>query len=810
MQYNQIEKEIQHRWEEKKAFCCDLDSDQESFYCLTMFPYPSGRLHMGHVRNYTIGDVVARAKRMQGFNVFFPIGWDAFGLPAENAALAHQCHPEKWTRENIEHMRGQLKSLGLSYDWDKELATCDKEYYKHEQWIFLKLYEKGLIYKKKSEVNWDPVDKTVLANEQVIDGKGWRSGALVERKMINQWFYKITDYAAELEGELERLPGWPNQVIVMQKNWIGLSRGLQITFDVKGLEESLSVFTTRPDTLLGVSYLAISPWHPLAEKALLAQPLLQEPIEALKVGTSKEQDLATMEKRGVDSTLKAIHPLTGELLPIWIANYVLMDYGTGAVMAVPAHDLRDYEFAQRYLLPIKAVIGASAQGGEELPYCEPGVGIVTPYQGLSSEQISEKIASTLESESKAHWKTQVRLRDWGVSRQRYWGAPIPMILCASCGDVPVPEASLPVELPLNLQVHQGETLKTHESFTQTSCPQCGQKATRETDTFDTFMESSWYYARFLDHDNPKNIVRSSRAKKWLPVNQYIGGIEHAILHLLYARFLHKALRDLGEVFCDEPFESLFTQGMVLKDGSKMSKSKGNVVCPQSYIEKYGADTIRLFMMFQAPSEQSLEWSDSAVEGAYRYLNRLSQFVLSLQPSSLSAVKSSGITFGEKEKDLRRTIYQTLEKVQKDYEKRLSFNTAISSAMILTNELISYQSSEEKVEAVLFEGAWVLVHLLSPIIPHLCQHLFEHLSSSQDLIMEQRWPKLDKDALVSETLELVVQVNGKKRAEIVVSAKASKEDIIAQAKEHENVVRFLQGSTVRKAIVVPGRLVNLVL
>lgn len=812
MQFQEIEQRVQKLWTQKKAFWCDLDSDKASFYCLTMFPYPSGRIHMGHVRNYTIGDVVARAKRMSGYNVFFPIGWDAFGLPAENAALAHKVHPHQWTKENIDQMRSQLQRLGFSYDWDKELATCDSDYYKHEQWLFLKMFEKGLVYRKESEVNWDPVDKTVLANEQVIDGRGWRSGALVERKMIPQWFLKITDYAQELENELAHLVSWPSQVLVMQKNWIGISHGLEIDFAITPINTTVSVYTTRPDTLLGVTYLAISARHPLVDSLLDEQPDLTPHVERMLQGSAKEQELATMEKEGIDSGLKARHPLTGELIPIWIANYVLMDYGTGAVMAVPAHDERDYQFALKYGLSIKQVIKPAEQSESDssLPYLEQGQGCCEPFMGVSCEEISTEVGHILEKRASGRWKTQVRLRDWGISRQRYWGAPIPICHCPSCGPQPVPFENLPVKLPLEVAVHEGESLKAYQDFIMTTCPVCKEPARRETDTFDTFMESSWYFTRFLNHDLEDKIVDFNRAKRWLPVNQYIGGIEHAILHLLYSRFMHKVMRDLGLVDCSEPFDSLYTQGMVLKDGCKMSKSKGNVVCPQEYIDKYGADTIRLYMMFQAPSDQSLEWSDHAVEGAHRYLKRVDTFIKQVKPQPLwPSHDFLQQQLSESQQQMRRTTYQTLEKICSDYDQRLSFNTAISSAMILTNALSAYKVSDKIDEAIVFEGAWILTLVLAPITPHLSQQHYEYLSGKDDLVMNQKWPTIDKEALKSQTQTLVVQVNGKKRGLISVGIDMSDEDIISLAKEEENVARFIAQSQLLKAFVVKNRLVNLV-
>ena len=697
-----IEQDVQATWEASGVFNVSESSTQEKYYCLSMFPYPSGRLHMGHVRNYTIGDVISRYQRMLGKNVMQPMGWDAFGLPAENAAMQHGVHPADWTYQNIDYMRDQLKQLGFGYDWNRELATCDPDYYKWEQWFFLKLLDKGLVYKKTAPVNWCPTDMTVLANEQVIDGCCWRCDTKVERKEIAQWFLKITAYADELLASLEALDGWPEQVKTMQANWIGRSEGVEMDFQVPELSQPLRIYTTRPDTLMGVTYLAVAAEHPLALKASEGNESIANFIEECKTMETSEAAMETMEKRGIDSGIKALHPLTGEAVPVWIANFVLMGYGTGAVMAVPAHDQRDYEFANKYGIAIKQVIfskDGEADDCSEHAFTAKGVlGHSGDFDGLTSEQAFVAISETLEKADKGVRKVNFRLRDWGVSRQRYWGAPIPVIYCDDCGTVPVPEKDLPVTLPRDVVLDGSQSpLVAHPTFSKVDCPCCAKPARRETDTFDTFMESSWYFARFASSKADSMLDES--AKYWLPVDHYIGGIEHAILHLLYARFYTKLLRDEGLVVCDEPFKRLLTQGMVLKDGSKMSKSKGNTVDPQELIAQYGADTVRLFIMFAAPPEQSLEWSDSGVEGAFRFLKRLwRQAYLHLEAGGSTRVLDKA-TLTEEQKVVRRQVHQTLQKVTHDMGVRIIFNTAIAANMELVNTLSKFTDDSDNAKAI---------------------------------------------------------------------------------------------------------------
>lgn len=812
----EYEATIQQRWEKAGAFSCDLDNTEKpKYYCLVMFPYPSGRVHMGHVRNYTIGDVVARAKMMRGYNVFFPIGWDSFGLPAENAALAKKSHPQGWTEENIAQMKAQLNKLGLAFNWETELSTCTPDYYKHEQWLFLKMYEKGLVYRKESLVNWDPVDQTVLANEQVIDGCGWRSGAPVERKMIAQWFLKITDYADELLSELDNMPGWPSQVKIMQQNWIGLSQGATVTFDVQNSAEQLTVFTTRPDTLMGVTFLCVAPEHPLALEAIAQGFVKKHHIDNLVIGSAKEADMMTMPKQGLFSGFYATHPLSKEAIPVWIANYVLMSYGSGAVMGVPAHDLRDFEFAQQYELPIIQVI--TAPETLPLPYTgSDGVMISSgEFNGMACDEAKTAIVKKLQACGKGTPQTQYRLRDWGLSRQRYWGCPIPMVHCPDCGIVPVPEEQLPVTLPLDMPVQDGAQLSQWESFYETTCPNCGNKhARRETDTFDTFMESSWYYARYLSHDNPSQLVDKKRADHWLPVDQYIGGVEHAILHLLYARFIHKVLRDLNLVSCDEPFNALYTQGMVLKDGAKMSKSKGNVVDPDTYVEKYGADAMRLFIMFAAPCDQSLEWSDFGVEGASRFLTRVDQFVSKLERLEADFVLGDDRSFSKRQKELRFAVYDTHQKVWDDYDRRFAFNVAIARLMTLLNEITSYEILEDGDHALLKEAAWVFIHLLQPIAPYLSQKLYEKIAPYNSLemhpfIMHRASPQGDESALERDTIAIGVQVNGKFRGEVHISLDASDAEVEAMVRADAEIARFLSSDQTYKVIYVPRKICNFV-
>ncbi len=805
----EIESEVQAQWEQSGVFQASDDEKKEKYYCLSMFPYPSGRLHMGHVRNYTIGDVISRYQRMQGKNVMQPMGWDAFGLPAENAAMKHNVHPAEWTYENIDYMREQLKQLGFGYDWSRELATCDPDYYRWEQWFFLQLLEKDLVYKKTSAVNWCPHDQTVLANEQVIDGCCWRCDTAVEKKDISQWFLRITAYADELLTSLDKMPGWPEQVRTMQANWIGRSEGLEMTFEVEGRDD-IEIYTTRPDTLMGVTYLAVAAEHPLALHAAKGSAEIAAFLEECRHTETSEAALETMEKKGIASGYKAKHPVTGELVPVWIANFVLMSYGTGAVMSVPAHDQRDYEFAKKYGIAIKQVIFSANESDDSISkqaFTEKGsLKNSVEFDGLSSAEAGSAIADKLESHGKGKRKTNFRLHDWGVSRQRYWGAPIPIIYCDDCGTVPVPEVDLPVELPKDVILDGSNSpLVTHEAFLHADCPKCGKAAKRETDTFDTFMESSWYFARYAS-SNADSMLDAS-AKYWLPVDQYIGGIEHAILHLLYARFFTKLMRDEGLLVCDEPFKNLLTQGMVLMGGTKMSKSKGNTVDPQGLIAEYGADTVRLFIMFAAPPEQSLEWSDSGVEGAFRFLKRLwRQVHLHVEAdTSVTAFDKQSLTGAEKE--LRRNVHHAIEKVTDDIGRRHHFNTAIATNMELLNTLSKFHGEGRNAEAVRQEALEAIVLMLYPIVPHICQKLWLGLGKTEDI--NCLWPTLDKSALVQDELQMIVQVNGKLRGKIMVASDASKESIEALALAEQNVVRFLEGKTVKKLIVVPKKLVSIV-
>jgi leucyl-tRNA synthetase len=806
-----VETEAQETWEREQVFKATEDASREKYYCLSMFPYPSGRLHMGHVRNYTIGDVLSRFQRMLGKNVLQPMGWDAFGLPAENAALQKGVHPADWTYENMAYMRDQLKQLGFAYDWSREMATCAPEYYRWEQWLFTRLFAKGLAYKKNAVVNWDPVDQTVLANEQVIDGCGWRSGAPVERREISQWFYKITDYAEELLNEIDHLDGWPDAVRTMQRNWIGRSEGLEMDFPIADSDAHLTIYTTRPDTLMGVSYVAVAAEHPLATRAAKNNPELAAFIDECKHGTVDEASLETMEKRGMPLGLDAIHPVSGQRVPVWVANFVLMSYGTGAVMAVPAHDQRDYEFAQKYGLPIRQVI-APADGGDvdlvRAAHVEKGVLVHSgEFDGLDFRQAFGAIAGWLEARGRGRRRTNYRLRDWGVSRQRYWGCPIPVVYCDDCGTVPVPDDQLPVLLPHDVVITGiGSPLAHLESFVHADCPRCGKPARRETDTFDTFMESSWYFARFACPDNDRAML-DERARYWLPVDQYIGGIEHAILHLLYARFYHKLLRDAGLVNNDEPFTHLLTQGMVLKDGSKMSKSKGNTVDPQELIEQYGADTVRLFMMFASPPEQSLEWSDSGVEGGFRFLKRLwKQAAQHVSAGPVAPLDPAALD--DTQKALRRQVHETLRKVTDDFGRRHTFNTAIAANMELLNALSRFEDDSAQGRAVRQEALELLVLMLAPIIPHASHRLWHELGHPQT-VATVSWPKVDESALIQDAIELVVQVNGKLRGRVVVSVDAAREDIEAAALADETVRRFMEGKPARKIVVVPGKLLNVV-
>ncbi len=859
-QPQQIEKEVQAHWENRQTFKAVEQADKEKFYCLSMFPYPSGRLHMGHVRNYTIGDVISRYQRMQGKNVLQPMGWDAFGLPAENAAISNNTAPAKWTYSNIDYMKTQLKSLGFGYDWDREVATCSKEYYRWEQWFFTRLYEKGLVYKKNATVNWDPVDQTVLANEQVIDGRGWRSGALVEQKEIPQWFLKITDYAEELIADLEQLEDWPEQVKAMQKNWIGRSEGVDITFDltetVAGMDQ-FEVYTTRPDTLYGVTYVAVAAQHPIALEAAQSNPELAAFIEECKGTKVAEAELATMEKKGCTTGTYAIHPLTGDKVPVWVANFVLMGYGSGAVMAVPGHDQRDWEFATKYALPIKQVIQGA--GDSEADYdvataafTEKGLLVNSgEFNGLSSGDAFEAIAALLEKNGKGKKKVNYRLRDWGVSRQRYWGTPIPILNLENGESVPVPVEQLPVELPEDVQMNGViSPIKADPEWAKTEYQ--GQPALRETDTFDTFMESSWYYARYCSAQNTEAMLDPAQANYWLPVDQYVGGIEHAILHLLYSRFFHKLLRDEGLVDSDEPYKRLLCQGMVLADSfyreddsgkkvwyspadvacdkdekgrivksvlladgkdvihggmTKMSKSKNNGIDPQQVIDVYGADTIRVFTMFAAPPEQTLEWIETGVEGANRFVKRLWKLVqenLALgTPDTLDPKK-----LDKQQKTLRRLVHKTIAKVSDDIGRRQTFNTAVAAIMELLNYLQKAPQSSGQDIAVMREAVNAIVLLLAPIAPHMCHVLWKDLGH-QDDVETAPWPMADEAAMIEDEKLIVVQVNGKVRAKITIAADATQQQVEDLGLNEAGVLAFTEGKTIRKVIYVAGKLLNIV-
>ncbi|GMQ89912.1 MAG: leucine--tRNA ligase [Gammaproteobacteria bacterium] len=823
----QVERAAQDHWEEHESFRAMEEPGREKFYCLSMFPYPSGRLHMGHVRNYAIGDVIARYQRMQGKNVLQPMGWDAFGLPAENAAIENNVPPARWTYENIDYMRAQLKRLGFGYDWRRELATCKPQYYRWEQWLFTRLFKKGLVYKKTAAVNWCASCQTVLANEQVVNGRCWRCDGIVERNEIAQWFMKISEYADELLDQLDQLEGWPERVATMQRNWIGRSEGVEIVFAVDGRDDPLRVFTTRPDTLMGATYMAVAPEHPLAAMAAQRDPAVAQFIERCRNIAVSEAVLETMEKIGVDTGWQAVHPITGDKLPVWIANFVLMAYGEGAIMAVPAHDHRDHGFAKKYHLPIKQVI-YPVDGTEividEAAYVEAGILKNSGgFDGLTSEQAFNAIADALERERRGIRQVHFRLRDWGVSRQRYWGAPIPIINCPKCGALPVPEKDLPVVLPEDIAFEGvGSPLKKNPEFYRTSCPGCGGEAERETDTFDTFVESSWYYARYCCRDNDSAML-DERASYWLPVDQYVGGIEHAILHLLYARFYHKLMRDEGLVDCDEPFTNLLTQGMVLKDGAKMSKSKGNTVDPQALIEQYGADTTRLFITFASPPEQSLEWSEEAVAGANRFLRRLWLLAYehhsSLEKSDESSMRApiDLATIAPAQAEAYREVHRLLGQANYDFQK-YQFNTVVSAGMKILNVLSALRTdtsaasgrsdSADVSEGIVNQGLEILLKLLSPIVPHITHILWRELGFSGELL-DSSWPQPDPTALARDTIEIVVQVNGKLRSRISVPAQADQKSVERIALSDENVLRHVGEKQVKKVIVVPKRLVNIV-
>lgn len=814
----EIEELAQQYWVKKQSFNVAEDLNKEKFYCLSMFPYPSGSLHMGHVRNYTIGDVIARYQRALGKNVLQPFGWDAFGLPAENAAIKHGIPPAEWTEKNIASMKEQILKLGNAYDWRREITTCCPEYYKWEQWFFIRLFKKGLAYKKNAVVNWDPVDQTVLANEQVVDGRGWRSGALVERKEISQWFLKITAYADELLTDLDTLTGWPEQVKQMQRNWIGRSEGAMVYFKVDGVATRLKIYTTRVDTLMGATYLAIAPDHPIAKQVAQTNLEVQSFIDSCQNVPTAEAELATMEKRGIDTGLIAFHPITGEQLPVWIANYVLMQYGTGAVMAVPAHDQRDWEFAHKYSLPFKEVIQSVTDKKSDISksaFNEQGVLINSQqFDGIASLEAKKVITDFLESADCGKSFTNYRIRDWGISRQRYWGAPIPMILCEGCGPIPVPDNQLPVTLPKHVVLTgSGSPLAQCDEFIHTTCPKCHGEARRETDTFDTFMESSWYYARYACKGQ-ENAMLDDRAKYWTPVDQYIGGIEHAVMHLLYARFFHKLMRDEGLVNSNEPFINLLSQGMVLKDGHKMSKSVGNTVDPNHLIATYGADTARLFVIFAAPPEQSLEWSDAGVEGAHRFLKRLWAYAYQNQKliqdiSGTIFDDHHNLSWQDCEKRLKKSrllVHQTLAQITHDYERN-QFNTVVSGCMKLLNELIAYEVKTNDDGFYVHSVMSILLRLLAPITPHICHYLWQTLGYDK-IVIDAPWPKVDKNALKSDEMEFFVQVNGKLRAQFTTDADATEDTLIALATQHAHA--FIEDKAIKKSIVVAHRqLINLV-
>jgi leucyl-tRNA synthetase len=852
-----IEQKVQADWETSGVFTAREDTGKEKYYCLSMFPYPSGKLHMGHVRNYTIGDVISRFQRMLGKHVLQPMGWDAFGLPAENAAMLNKVHPADWTHSNIAYMRDQLKRLGFGYDWQRELATCDPDYYRWEQWFFIRLLKKDLVYKKTAPVNWCPHDQTVLANEQVIDGCCWRCDTQVEKKEISQWFLKITAYADELLSALDSLPGWPEQVRTMQANWIGRSEGVEMDFAVDGFSHPIRIYTTRPDTVMGVTYVAIAAEHPIALKAAENNAAISEFLVSCKQMETSEAAMETMEKRGIYSGIQAIHPLTGEAVPVWIANFVLMNYGTGAVMSVPAHDQRDYEFAKKYSIAIKSVIRASSGENDDISQqAFTSKGLLHnsgEFDGLDFNRAFAAIADKLINLGKGERKTNFRLRDWGVSRQRYWGAPIPIIYCADCGTVPVPDAQLPVLLPRDVVLDGSQApLAAHPSFPHAECPSCGKPARRETDTFDTFMESSWYFARYASSD-ANTVMLDPRANYWLPVDYYIGGIEHAILHLLYARFYTKLLRDENLIVCDEPFKNLLTQGMVvaetfyqldshghkvyfnltqieverdskgkiiagklLSDGSpvtvgaieKMSKSKNNGVDPQVLIDKYGADTVRLYTMFTSPPDQSLEWNDAGVEGAFRFLKRLWRQTFLHVESGLPAATLQMTSLNDEQKAMRRQLHQTLQKVTDDMARRHTFNTAIAANMELLNGLSKFEDDTQQGKAIRQEALEAVILMLAPIIPHISQALWEQLGHNSDIVLSA-WPKLDETALEQDTIEMVIQVNGKLRGKFSVALNASKEEIERLVLADQHIQHSIEGKPVKKLIVVPKKLVNIV-
>ena len=817
--FKSIEPKWQKFWEESQLFKVSAEPDRPKYYNLEMFPYPSGNLHMGHVRNYAIGDVVSRFKTMNGYNVLHPMGWDSFGLPAENAAIKHGHHPARWTYANIENMKEQLKTLGISYDWDRELATCKPDYYKFTQWMFLKLYENGLAYKKSAAVNWCPSCQTVLANEQVVEGACERCETTVTKRQLAQWFFKITDYAQRLLDDLALLPGWPEKVKIMQRNWIGRSEGCQFDLSIADSDEILTVFTTRADTVFGVTYMVLAPEHPLVEKisrGTSQEDAVREFVHRMQFISDVDRTSTDTEKEGVFTGAYAVNPMNNQKVPIWIANYVLMDYGTGAIMAVPAHDERDFEFARKYQIPIKVVIKSedSPLDGDKMTEAYTGDGLMVnsgDYDGLSVEEGQKQIITFMKSQGFGKGTINFRLRDWLISRQRYWGAPIPMVYCEDCGLVPVPEADLPVHLPEDVEFRpSGESpLNYVESFYKTNCPVCGKPARRETDTMDTFVCSSWYFDRFCDPHNSSLPFSKELADYWMPVDQYIGGVEHAILHLMYARFFTKFLHDINMLSCDEPFTNLLTQGMVLKEGTKMSKSKGNVVSPEDIIDTYGADTARLFILFASPPERDLEWSDQGVEGSYRFLNRVWRLVTGCA-EDIKAVRLPE-QFAELEPDARKLRFKThatIKKVSEDIEERFNFNTAISAIMELTNMMYSYRDKDDQDLTVLKEAVDTLIVLLSPFAPHMCEELWQ-VCGHKESIYRQSWPRYDKAALIQDEVEIAIQLSGKVRERITVPTGISKEDLEKLALAQPKVQELISGKNIVKIIVVPGKLVNIV-
>jgi leucyl-tRNA synthetase len=813
-----VEEKWQRIWEDGKKFKATEDKGRKKYYLLEMFPYPSGRIHMGHVRNYSIGDVLARFKRMRGFNVLHPMGWDAFGMPAENAAIQNKSHPAKWTYENIDYMRGQLKKMGLSYDWDREIATCDVDYYKWEQLIFLQMFKEGLAYKKTSFVNWCPKCETVLANEQVEDGCCWRCDSGVEQKELDQWFFRITKYAEELLDHTDKLPGWPERVLTMQRNWIGKSYGCEINFPVEGSNTAIKVFTTRQDTLYGATFMSLAPEHPLAMELTIDEnrEKVDEFVEKVKRTDKQARTAEDFEKEGVFTGSYCTNPVTGRRMPVYLANFVLTDYGTGAVMAVPTHDQRDFEFARKYDLQLQVVIRPESENLDPVSmteaFTDDGIMVNSgQFDGLKSSDAKEKIADFLEKKGIGAKTVNFRLRDWGISRQRYWGNPIPIIYCEVCGVVPVPESDLPVVLPKDATFsgEGGNPLAKISSYVNVPCPLCGMMARRETDTMDTFVQSSWYFLRYCCPDYVAGPLHKAETEYWMPVDQYIGGIEHAVLHLLYARFFTKVLRDLGYVDVDEPFANLLTQGMVIKDGAKMSKSKGNVVDPNALIDAYGADTARLFSLFAAPPEKDLDWSDQGVDGSFRFLNRIWKLAYESAPFVLSAGPVNPDSLTEDGKKLRRTVHKTIKKVTEDIEERFHFNTAIAAVMELVNAINAFEAKNHPSNAaVLKEAVESVILLLAPFVPHVSEELWDAIGN-RDGVEAMGWPAFDPAAAVEDELLIVVQVNGKLRGKVTVPASASEDEVKSAALADDKVISFTADKTVKKIVYVPGKLVNIV-